>query len=126
MKLTWGNGSSATVSSVEEFDTLLDALAKQAEGQGLIVQPGHANGRTLAIVLGRTESVLTYFDENSNSFTSVGDRSREDYLSFEFGGDISEMMGAKAVPEGKARAAARQFFESGELSKLLEWEKEWT
>jgi len=91
----------------------------------MIVQVLHPNGRTLAIGVGREESVLTYFDENGSSFTSVGDRDREDYLVFEFGGDISEMMGAKAVSESKAREVARVFFEKGEPSTVIEWEKEW-
>jgi len=84
MKLTWGDGHSISVSPVEEFDALLDALATQAEGQGMIVQAVRANGRMLAIGVGRPESVQTYFDEDGNSFASVGDRCREDYVTFEW------------------------------------------
>lgn len=125
MLLTWGIDQSAEVSTVEELDELLDHLATQARDQGMIVQAATCSGRTLAIGLGREESVLTYFDDNGDSFTSVGVRDREDYLSFEFGGDISEFLGAKAVPESAARAAAREFFKEGKRPELVQWEKEW-
>ncbi|MGK3969859.1 Imm1 family immunity protein [Sorangium sp. So ce118] len=124
MILTWGINQQALVDSIQEFDALLDQLAEQARGHGVVVQVAHSSGNTLAIGLGREESVLTYFDQQGTSFTSVGEREREDYLTFEFSGDISEMMGAKAVPASKAREAARMFFLDGAPPAIIEWEQE--
>jgi hypothetical protein len=125
MLVTWGVDNAAEITTGKEFEDLLDALTVQCSGYGMIVQITHPNGSTLAIGLGREESVLTYFDGQGSSFTSVGDRDREDYLAFEFEGDVSEMMGAKAVSELTARAAAREFSETGKLPQNVEWEKEW-
>lgn len=125
MTLIWGINQRAEVGSVEELDALLDRLAEQASEHGVIVQAKHPSGTILAIGLGRAESVLTYFDRQGTSFTSVGDRERDDYLAFEFGGDVSEMMGAKAIPIHEAREAVRLFFDDGEPPSLVEWEQEW-
>ncbi|WP_437837718.1 Imm1 family immunity protein [Sorangium sp. So ce1153] len=126
MLLTWGKNQHVQVKSVRELDAILDQLAEQAKDYGMIVQATHLNGSVLALGLGREETVLTFFDQHGKSFTSVGDRNREDYLAFEFGGDVSEMMGAKAVPISAARSAARAFFECGEIPEQINWEQEWS
>ena len=125
MNFTWGMNESIALASIEDAVSLLDRLDEQARGKGMIVQATHENGCTLAIGVGLDESVLTFFDGHGQPWVSVGERDREDYLTFEFGGDISEMMGAKAVPVDKARAAVRDFFKSGERPALINWEKEW-
>lgn len=125
MLVSWGVDASFEVETVDDLDRLLDTLDAECAGHGMIVQLTHPCGATLAVGLGHNESVLTYFDETGGSFSSVGDRNRDDYLAFEFGGDISEMMGAKAVPTIIARSVVRDFFEQGTRSAAIEWEKEW-
>jgi hypothetical protein len=125
VKLFWGIDRTVEVASQDEFSSLLDKLADEARARGMIVQAIHNNGRTLAIGVGREVSVLTFFDGLGHSFTSVGNRQREDYLNFDFGGEVSELMGAKAVPIALARSAAKEFFDTGSRPGCLEWEREW-
>jgi hypothetical protein len=126
MLLSWGIDESSEVGSLEELDRQLDKIAEETVGKGRLVQASGSHRRTLVVGVGLDESVMIYFDEYGCSFVGVGDRTREDYLDFEFAGELSELMGAQAVPQAVARAASRQFFLNGERPDVVEWEREWT
>lgn len=123
MKARWGEAEEEHISKIEELDSLLNLLDERQAP--LIVELVHEDGSTMAIGVGADQSVLTFFDENNQSWAGIGDRSRDDeVLVFEFCGEPSEIPAEMALPPSVTRAAARSFFESGRRPDGIDWERD--
>jgi hypothetical protein len=127
-KIQWSSDDVACVNSIRELDPLLDRLHEEHQD----VQPilatveSTSNGDSLAIGLGRPQSVLTFVPGSGDPpyFSSVGDGEGDEVLEFSFMGDLSEIPVRNAVPIAVARQAMREFIETGALSKKVRWEQD--
>jgi hypothetical protein len=125
--LSWAEGKSATVASVDELDERLDALDAEArEGDPFVAEVARPDGAVLSIGLGRDASVLNYSASpdppyyTSHSPGGSGDESPVFY----YYGHWSEFRPDAAVPMENAREAVRVFFRTGDRPDNIDWRQD--
>jgi hypothetical protein len=126
-KIIWDE-SERDVNSINELDLVLDELhAEFSRGEPvLVVLELSETGDSLAIGLGRDESVLSYVpgDKNPPYFTSTSEKDIGGTLVFRFMGDCSEFPLRNTVPIKATREAVRYFWRTGRLTTELKWEED--
>jgi hypothetical protein len=124
-RVEWENDGRAEVASVEQLDRLLDDLTEQARPRPFMAVLISGTGDSLAIGLGRKESVLSWVSATGDPpyHGSNGDPSATGLVVFFYGGSWSEFPRSYAVPVADARAAAREFFETGVRPNQVGWEE---
>jgi len=127
-KVRWGEGTEVvTVHSLAELDGVLDRLALQyPEDRAVLAEVVAPNGDSLAIGLGRNESLLSWVQSSGDPpyYNSMGDEAESGAVSFYFGGTWSEFPRSDVVSIEVAREAVRDFFHSGgRLSDKVRWEE---
>jgi len=124
--ISW-NEHEQRLDSPDEIDRLLDNLHKcfSSGDPTLVTVEREDTGDSLSIGLGRDMSVLNYVrgDKDPPYYTSTGGSDGDEAISFRFGGEWSEYSLRNAIPLSIARSAMRQFCETGELTKNIEWEE---
>jgi len=124
-KVQWSGHSQRAAGSVGELDSLLDQV--HAHGKPvMVVVEALCNGNSLAIGLGRDKSVLNFVPGSGDPpyFTSLGAEDRDEAIEFDFMGESSEFPVRNSVPIDTARQAMRDFLQTGELSAIIEWERD--
>lgn len=125
--LTW-TGEHRSAPTVEAVDEILDQVhAEHFERDPQVVTVEvDATGDTLAIGLGRDRSALNYVSASGDPpyFTSVGESDEPGYITFRFGGDLSELPLRHSVPTTTAREVMRHFCRTGTLSPAIRWEED--
>jgi hypothetical protein len=130
-KVTWGEQEDEKeVRSLAELDEILQELSKSYGGDNAILAELESpDGSSLAIGLGRSESVLNYVSPSGDPpyYSSVGVKAEsddEDVVVFFFRGAWSEFPRRHLVPIAVARKAARYFFTHQGLFEGIEWEED--
>ncbi|HVS04634.1 MAG TPA: Imm1 family immunity protein [Candidatus Dormibacteraeota bacterium] len=124
-RIEWEENGRAEAASVEEVDRLLDDLAEQARERPFIVELMSSAGDSLAIGLGREESILSWVQASGDPpyYASKGDRDSQGLVVFFYGGRWSEFPRSFAVGIAAARKAMRLFFETGQRPTNVEWDE---
>lgn len=122
-QVEWRDGEGETVTSVGQLDSLLDRLnAEAADGPPLLVHVGGPAG-SLAIGIGRAESVLTFIYPDGDPPYLVSNNGTDDETEYDFfmRGHHSAFPGYSIIPIQEAREAMRVFVASGALSLNVRW-----
>ena len=122
-RVEWGVDGYAEVESLEALDRLLNYLHTQALEKPFMVELIAARGESLAMGLGRDESVLSWVrgDQNPPYYASKGDATAVGMIVFFYRGAWSEFPRWSAVPLMRAREAMRRFFSTGQMPDNVEW-----
>lgn len=127
-KIQWNGDGEQCVRTVQQLDDLLDRLHAEYEGgvPVLVVIESPMNGDSLAVAVGSSISVVSFVSGSGDPpyFTSLGAHSDEGTIEFNFMGHLSECSRTNAVPIDVAREVVRQFFRTGALSELVQWEQD--
>jgi hypothetical protein len=128
VRVTWGVGETANVSSVTELDLVLDAVDQQARAshkpQDVQLNGGEAG--TLGVVVGADRSFLNHVPANLDPpcMASVGDDLTDRPFTFYVAGDHhSEAAWRQTVPIEVARATARHWVARRGLDPRVRWEE---
>jgi hypothetical protein len=124
-RIEWEENGRAEVASVEELDRLLDDLAEQARKRPFMVELISSAGDSLAIGLGREESILSWVQASGDPpyYASKGDPDSEGLVVFFYRGHWSEFPRSFAVTIAAARKGMRLFFETELRPTSVEWEE---
>lgn len=124
-RVEWGEDGGAWVSSPEELDTLLDKLAREAAAKPFMVELISPQGDSMSVGLGSKKSVLSWVPAGGNPpyYASKGNPGAGGTVVFFYRGSWSEFPGWSAVPVAAARAAMRQFLQTGGRPSTVEWEE---
>ena len=126
-KVAW-NEHQRDVERLSDLEQILDDLhARFTDAEPTaVVHELPETGDSLAIVLGRDKSVLSYVSGSKDPpyFTSVGAEEPDGTIEFRFMGDLSELPLKNAVPIQEARAAMRYFWNTGKLTSDIAWEED--
>jgi hypothetical protein len=122
------SGPVPSVENEEHLSRLLNAAAKQAAADRLTAVNLYAeNGDALTIVLGGTQTVLsfTYGHGNPPYFASLGvaDEIEPVLTCYLFNSHHSEFPRRNVIPIESGLAAAQEFFKTKELPRQVEWEE---
>jgi len=123
-QIQWNDNEPHSATSVDEGNSMLDAVHQQHADCGRLVQIVNESGGTLMVGLGRPLSVLTYAPAEgwpSKSSRSADGIDDGETIGFFMGSHWSEMPKSYAVPVEQAREAVTYFCERGELSPSVEW-----
>jgi Immunity protein Imm1 len=127
MTLAWGPDGVAEVDSVDELDTLLARLTREAElTDPFVVELVAGEHGTLAMGVGRPETVLSHTPASGDPpyHASRGDPSAEGFIDFYFQGSYSEYPREQAVPVEVGREAMRRYFDRPDrLPDNVEWQE---
>ncbi|HEV3163475.1 MAG TPA: Imm1 family immunity protein [Isosphaeraceae bacterium] len=125
LRIEWEENGRADVASVEEVDRLLDDLAEQASERPFIAELISSAGDSLAIGLGREESILSWVQASGDPpyYASKGDPDSQGLVVFFYRGHWSEFPRSFVVAIAAARKAMRLFFETGQRPTNVEWEE---
>lgn len=116
-----GESGVALVDSAAALDRLLDELAEQASAKPFMAELISPAGDSLALGLGREQSVLSWVSASQDPpyFASEGDRDAVGTVVFFYRGDWSEFPCWSAVPAATARKTMREFFMTRKLPSGL-------
>jgi hypothetical protein len=123
-QIQWKDNERHSAGSIDEVNSLLDAVHQENAHSGRLVQIANESGETLMVGLGNPMSVLTYAP--AEGWPSKSSRNAEaidngEAIGFFMGSHWSEMPKNYAVPVEQAREAVTYFCERGELSPSIEW-----
>jgi hypothetical protein len=83
-----------------------------------------SSGRSIAIGVGRRQTVVTYQDSlDPPYYISQGDSGNEVPVTFQYGGEETEYLGQNIVDLHPAMNALQDFFGSSSLYAGIEWER---
>jgi len=122
-QLAWGEDGAAGVESVDDLDRHLDDLTERAREKPFLAELALANGDSLAIGLGRDESILSWIQGSHDPpyYVSQGDPEAEGVVVFNYGGQWSEFPKWSLVPIAEAREAMRHFVRTGHRPTNVAW-----
>jgi len=124
----WKNLRGVRAGSLGALDQRIDALQQVAEiEQPMVAEVERQDGKVLYIGLGKKDAVLSFAASVDPPYyvSASGQlgRGREETEGFYFYGIWTEVPRRFLVPMARARAALRLFWETGELSNEVSWEK---
>lgn len=124
----WKDLKGVYAGSLGALDEWIDTLQRDAEvEQPMVVEVERQGGKVLYIGLGRKDAVLSFAASPSPpyyvSWSGPPGKENEEADAFYFYGIWTEVPRRFLVPMPQARAALRFFWETGELSKEVSWEK---
>lgn len=120
--LAWSATDRVKVVSEQELDALLRRLNESWREEPAIAELVRANGATLAIGLGRDETVLSLVpNPNPPYFASAGDPLAKGSMWFNYYGSPSEFPMSQAVDLERAVAAMKSFLVTGTQPDNVEW-----
>ncbi len=104
---------------------VLSDLNERAREKPFMAELSNFAGDTLALGLGRDESILSWVAANGDPpyYASKGDEHADGTVVFYYRGTWSEFPRWSAVPIESAFAAMRQFFETEQLPNSITWEE---
>jgi Immunity protein Imm1 len=113
------------VFSVEELDSIVDRAHAESRTEPSVLELVLESGDTMSIGIGREITVLSSVASSMDPpyFASLGDASANGFVSFMYGGHVTEFPMSQAIPMSVARAALRDFYVSGGLSDAIEWQQ---
>jgi len=123
-QIQWNDNEPHPATSVDEVNSMLDAVHQEHAESGRLVQIVNESGETLMVGLGKSLSVLTYApaegwpSKSSRNPDAIDDG---EAIGFFMGSHWSEMPKSYAVPVEQAREAVTLFCKQGELSPSIEW-----
>ncbi len=123
-KITWEEGKTKEVDSIDDLGILLVQIARDNTELPPIVEVEHPNGNSLSIGVGRDETVLSFVNKSKNPpyYASKG-KEREGTIIFYYYGEWSEFPLSSTIPYSLGEEVIKEFFETGELSKKIEWQE---
>jgi hypothetical protein len=126
-RVVWGGDRVQEVDSPAALEALLDRIAAECEREGKprLVSIHLADGTSLAVGLGRRESVLNFVSASADPpyFTSRGEDSRDDKVAhFFFQDSWTEFAVKNLIPLTQAREAVRLFAKNGRRPQNVGWE----
>jgi hypothetical protein len=123
-KMQWGKDGVAPIDSLK-LNLVLTDLTQLAREKPFIAELNNSAGDTLALGLGRDESVLSWVaaDGDPPYHASVGDDSADGTVDFYYRDTWSEFPRWSAVSIETALEAVRQFFETAQLPDRVRWKE---
>jgi hypothetical protein len=126
-RVVWGLDRAREVDSPAGLEALLDQITTESEleEKPRLVSVNLPDGTSLAVGLGRHESVLNFVSASANPpyFTSKGTDSRDDrVVHFYYQDSWTEFPVKNLIPVSQARDAVRLFAKDGRRPQNVEWE----
>jgi hypothetical protein len=126
-RVVWGRDRAQEVDSPAGLDALLDKIATESEleEKPRLVSVNLPDGTSLAVGLGRDESVLNFVSASADPpyFTSKGTNSRDDkVVHFYYQDSWTEFPVKNLITISQAREAVRLFAKDGRRPQNVEWE----
>jgi hypothetical protein len=123
--ILWGSSDAAVVDSPNAFYDLIRQLDAEVKVRPVMVDIIAGDGRSLALGLGRTQTVLSLTGPQGSPpyYASLGDGNVEGSISFDYHGESTDFQLRHAVPNSVARTAAVQFMSGLGLPKAVRWEE---
>jgi hypothetical protein len=126
-RVVWGRDRAQEVDSPAGLEALLDQITTESEleEKPRLVSVNLPDGTSLAVGLGRHESVLNFVSASANPpyFTSKGTDSRDDrVVHFYYQDSWTEFPVKNLIPVSQARDAVRLFAKDGRRPQNVEWE----
>jgi hypothetical protein len=125
-KIKWDASPETTVHTIEDLDRVLDRLHQECTAAPVLATVELPScGNSLSIGLGRAESVLNFVSGSGTPpyWSSVGEHEKDEAVSFNFMGELSEIPLRHLIPMGVARQAVREFVQTGRLWHKVTWEE---
>jgi hypothetical protein len=122
MKAYWRD-EQASVETADELRRLIGRVRALSKPTMLFLE--RAEGETLVVGLGASESVLSYVRTDGKTFHSLGDPDRKGVLKFWCRDQFDDFLAEMAVPESDAISAAMEFVDSREPPQAIRWEADW-
>lgn len=127
--LVWGENDQekTIVSDEDELDRILDELTRVAidDDMPMSVELSVSDNTTLMIVLGLEVSQVTFYSFSSSDgreyFVSLGPADDDEWVVFYYRGHYSEVPRKTFIPIHIARAAIREYFQTGARPKEVSW-----
>ncbi|MGO9483889.1 MAG: Imm1 family immunity protein [Rhodomicrobium sp.] len=124
----WKDLRGVYAGSLAALDEWIDTLQRDAElEQPMAVEVEREDGKVLYIGLGYNEAVLSFAASiNPPHYVAISGRTgrgSEENVDFYFYGIWNEVPRRFLVPMMHARTALRLFWETGERSNVVSWEK---
>jgi immunity protein Imm1 of predicted polymorphic toxin system len=123
-QLSWDEkATKVTVASEQELMDRLERIAAEADEAPPLVQLSMPDGSSLAIGVGREQSVVTYIRSlNEPDYLSRGTAEASQPPVFYYHGADSEFPPDAAVPAGDACEAMRRFYRTGKRPDNIDWQ----
>lgn len=114
------------INNLRDLDRALDDLAAKAlKGGPLIVEMISPLEDRLLIGIVQSSAFLSFEQASGNPpyMITVGSAEKSGTVKFDFEGELTEIPRRYCIPLNSARQAIREYFQTGELSKALDWEE---
>lgn len=123
--IQWGQNEVAVVDSPAALNDLITRLESEVNRRPIMIDVIAADGRSLALGLGREKSVLSLAGPEGSPpyYASVGDESVKGDITFEYYGQMTHFQLRHAVPISAARIASVQFLSESGLPNAVRWEE---
>lgn len=121
----WGQNNVAVVDSADAFNDLVTGLEAGARYHPFMIDIIAADGRSLALGVGRDKTVLSLAGAKGSPqyYASVGDENAEGEILFDYFGQRTDFRLRHAVPISAARTAAVQFLSGSGLPDAVRWRR---